>query len=287
MADVAAPRGPFRSIWLALPVAVLAGFAGLFVAGPIVIVSPGWLGLSLHSAFIAAIWMIAGGYFAPRTHLALGALFVPGAVLCAWLELGFVHSVSAYYGISTIVMSCLAGALVWLSYARNLPPAASRAAALAVPAATAVVLTTASLLRPGVGLSRVMLALDRTTIPAHVSYAAPAEADQHYVWTPKQYELDSLPVRLELSPGSGDSPYTLRRLQPGTERQAACTAFRESSRSLASGNVAAGAIPAIVTVLPHRQIGCAAGSFWVAEQPRAGQAVLPAHVGSMKGPAPR
>jgi hypothetical protein len=285
MADVAPPRRPFRSIWVAIPAAVLAGFAGLFALGAIISVKPVWLGFALHSSSIAMIWMLAGGYFAPRTHLALGAVFVPGALLCAWLGVGFVSGVSAYYGIATIAISCFAGSAVWYWYVRTMQPVASRTLAFVVPAATAVVLTAAALLRPSVGMRRNMWDLDRTRIPAHVANRTPHESEHPFVWTPSRIDRDSVSVSLELD--SDDSRYTLYRLRTDSERLAACTAFRERSRALDSGNVAEGAIPRIVTVLPRRQIGCSAGSYWVAERPHADQAALPAHVGSMKEPASR
>jgi hypothetical protein len=261
MARIPLPDIRFRTLWIALPAAVGLGVAGIMMAGPIVSIPPMWLGMTLHSATIAALWMLAG-LIAPRTHRALAVVFLTGAALCVPLNVGFVHSVSVFYGLMPIIGACISSGLVWLGIAKATFETGTHRTALAIPAATATVLVMGLLMRPHANLRRAMWAMDDTPIPASVSFAAPNDADTRFVWTASAFNMDSMRVRLEIDPGSGTPRLILVRLNTSAERERACDAFRASGDALVSGEITHQVIPALIARLPHRRFACASGSFW-------------------------
>jgi hypothetical protein len=252
-----------RAWLLALPAALAASVIALLLAGQLMNLQPIWLAFSVHSAVIAAVWMCAGGYVAPRTPVGLALVFIPGAVAAWYVHIGIpLFERGPYDGLIHFVAACMAAGAVWWMYARQ-TGGTGRRIAVVLPLAAIVLPVTWHLatIIPGVGIQ--LTAPDGRVLRVQTVNEGQRTAGTSPVWVRDAAfgsgGRDTITVRLET--GSSDAPVTLRRISEPAERQRACSAlWRETERLVVAGAVQV--VPRAVTYLSYRQSACGGGSFW-------------------------
>ena len=256
-------------LFVAIPLGCAAGFAAgvgvILLTSKVVSLEPTWMGEGVLSVLSAAAWMGAGLAVAQRNEIAAPFIFLPGAAVCWFVTRGVVHSVTPYFGLFSILVSCLSAAVVWFLFVRHSDWRYARISAVAVPLVTAIIVAGASLAKPNLGVTRRLQ--DASSRNTHVHMVTFERNQQYptYLWTESTGTLrlgaDSI-IAFEPDPGSGKGRYRLTRVRNESEIEEICNRLRESARRGAEHEIAGGATPRFITRLPTRPVKCERGIVW-------------------------
>lgn len=258
---------------LAIPLGVVAAFgsgaAAMILLAPAINLVPLGVGEASISFIAAGSWMAAGLMVAQRRTAAGPIIFLPGAALAWFLARGVVHSVSPYIGIFSFTMACAGGGSVWWLLVRRSGTRYAQAMAIAAPILTAAFTVAATLATPTIGVSRRLW--EPTSEGRRVSMVTVERDGQSlvYLWADPDQPLLPDPrdstILLEADPGSGAAQYRVQQVHSRAEKQDVCRHLHATLGEFIEAELALGAIPPFVTLLPVRRARCERGSIWLAQ----------------------